>query len=91
MNTFSGTNFQTGVLDVTGTVTVLASNMTYPATAVLDSSAGGRLIEISADGGVIFQTPPVDMAVTAQQIVALKAPLSHVRFTGAAGDVWMLR
>lgn len=91
MNTFSGTNFQTGVLDVTGTATVLASNMTYPATAVLDSSAGGRLIEISADGGVIFQTPPVDMAVTTQQIVALKAPLSHVRFTGAAGDVWMLR
>lgn len=91
MNTFSGTNFQQGIIPAGGTITVLASNMTYPATAVLDSSAGGRLIEVSADGGVIFQTPPVDMTVANQFIVALKSPLSHVRFTGAVGDVWMLR
>lgn len=91
MNTFSGTNFQSGVLPAGGTITVLASNMTFPATAVLDSSAGGRLIEVSADGGTIFQTPPVDMAIASQQIVAIKSPMSHVRFTGTAGDAWQIR
>ncbi len=91
MNTFSGTNFQTGIIPAGGVIAILASNMTFPATAVLNSSAGGRLIEVSADGGTIYQTPPVDMTVASQQIVSIKSPMSHVRFTGTPGDVWQIR
>lgn len=64
---------------------------TWPATASLVSSAAGRLIELSTDGGTTYFTPTYDNASATSISVGIFAPVSHVRFTGVAGDVWSAR
>lgn len=64
---------------------------TWPATVSLVSSAAGRLIELSTDGGATYFTPNYDNVSTGGISVAVLAPVSHVRFTGISGDVWSVR
>lgn len=58
-------------------------------TIQLTSSAVGRKVELSVDGGALFFTPQYDASTSAAQIiVTVNAPVTHVRFTGQANDTW---
>lgn len=73
--------------------TPLVVDMQYapiPSTVTLKSSAGGRLIELSTDGGVEYFTPSYDKSTTTMAVLTVLAPVSHVRLTGAAGDAWVI-
>ena len=55
----------------------------------------GRLLELSTDGGTTYFTPSYDVSTgngsTAGIIVvSVATPVTHVRFTGANGDVWSI-
>lgn len=62
-----------------------------PCTVTLVSADASRAIELSVDGGTEYFSPAVDYASATQQAVALTAPVSHVRITGAAGDSWRIQ
>lgn len=86
-------SFQSGkLLNATPFPVLMAvSNASWPATVSLVSSAPGRLIELSADGGTTWFSPSID-ATTANGIsVGVFAPVSHARFTGATNDAWSIR
>lgn len=71
----------------------LTNNQTrYPATVVLKSAAGGRLIRFSVDGGNEFFIPTVDADASSatQRVVSVTSPITNVEFTGQAGDTWMI-
>ena len=62
-------------------------DISYPCTLSLTSSAAGRLVELSVDGGVLYFTPDYNPKTTASQIMlTVGAPVTHARFTGQAGD-----
>jgi hypothetical protein len=62
-------------------------DISYPCTLVLDSSAAGRLVELSVNSGALYFTPDYNAKSTATQImVIVGAPITHARFTGQAGD-----
>jgi len=63
----------------------------WPATVSLISSAAGRLIELSTDGGATYFTPTYDNSSAGSISVSIFAPVSHARFTGINGDVWSAR
>lgn len=83
--------FQSAPLTNSTPLAVNIANSTWPATVSLVSSAAGRLIELSADGGATYFTPVYDNSSTGSISVAITAPVSHARFTGIAGDVWSAR
>jgi hypothetical protein len=58
-----------------------------PITAVFNSSAANRSIQLSVDGNTFF-TPAYDSNTSAQLVVAISAPISAIQFTGASGDQW---
>jgi hypothetical protein len=60
-----------------------------PFTATLDSSASGRLIELSSDSGTNYYVPAT---ITDTNFIQVQSavPITHVRFTGATGDRWIL-
>lgn len=64
-----------------------------PATITLKSADAGRKIELSSDGGVEYITPAYDTTTSTMLIVVVTAPISHIRFTGAAAgtDTWSVR
>ncbi len=68
--------------------TAVMSGMPMPCSVFLNSTATGRAIALSVDGGVNWQTPAYDFSSTAQLVVALSAPVTHVQFTGNVGDIW---
>ncbi len=73
------------------TKTVAMGAAPVPATATLKSSDAGRKIELSTDGGVEFFTPTLDVTSTTMQVLYIRAPVSHIKFTGAIGDTWSIR
>lgn len=78
---------------LSGTQVILPmNNAPLPCTVTLKSSAAGRKIELSTDGGVEYFTPTVDVGSSAtMQIVTVTAPISHVKFTGIAGDAYRVQ
>lgn len=80
-------NIKNGLLPVSAVESVKVSRELFPCTATLKSSAVGRKIELSTDG-VEFYTPIYDQNSATMLVVAILAPVSSVRFTGAAGDTW---
>jgi hypothetical protein len=82
---------KSGVLADNTPVTVNVGGNTAPMTATLNSSAPGRLIELSSDGGGTFYTPARDAEIGSMINVAILAPVSHVRFTGVTLDKWQVR
>lgn len=82
---------KSGVLANSTPFVVPIGDMGTPMRATLSSAAGGRLIELSSDGGVNYWTPAVDVTSAPMVNVVILAPVSHVRFTGAANDVWNVR
>lgn len=77
----------------TPVVVVPVGDMEVPATATLTSAAGGRLIEFSSNGGLAgsWYSPVVSNTNAAMINVHIAAPITHVRFTGAAADVWRVQ
>ena len=74
-------------------VAVGMSGAPLPCTITLKSSDAGRKIELSTDGGVEYFTPVYDTTSATMLVVAVRAPISHVKFTGAAAglDTWSIR
>jgi hypothetical protein len=60
-----------------------------PITAVFNSTATNRAIQLSVDGNTFF-TPQYDSATAGQLVVSIMSPVSFVQFTGASGDQWGL-
>ena len=60
-----------------------------PITAVFNSSAGNRSIQLSVDGANFF-TPNYDSNTTSQLVVSIMSPITAIQFTGASGDQWGL-
>lgn len=74
-----------------GTPVVQAlAGASLPATLTLDSTAVGRLIELSTDGGVNYFTPTYDATTTPMINVSLLSKATHARFTGQASDNWSI-
>lgn len=66
------------------------SGLSLPSTLTLDSTAAGRLIELSTDGGVNYFTPSYDANTLAMINVSLLSKATHARFTGQAADTWSI-
>lgn len=84
-------NLQTGTLVSSAPVVVDVSDSRWPITLTLRSAAAGRKIELSTDGGIEYFTPTYDVSTATMINVGVTAPISHVRFTGVAADVWSVR
>jgi hypothetical protein len=73
------------------TATVTLYNAPYPLTLVLNSSAGGRAIQLSFDNGDTYYTAVTPTLTEVGQIVyALTYPATTVKFTGAANDTYTI-
>lgn len=64
-----------------------------PCTVTLKSADAGRKIEISVDNGVEYFTATPDTTTATMLTGSIKAPISHIRLTGAAAgtDSWSIR
>jgi len=82
----------TGTLTgTTATVAISATAVSFPATLVLNSAAGGRAIQLSLDNGTSFYgavTPTG--SETGQIYYVLTFPVTTVKFTGAANDTYAI-
>lgn len=59
-----------------------------PATINLTSTAVGRKIELSTDGGKSYFAPDLDSTTAESISCRLFAPVSNIKFTGATNDPW---
>ncbi len=85
-NSFAGATLANGT-----PVVVAMAGAPLPATVCLKSADGGRLIELSADGGVEYFTPAVNFTTATMHVVYVDRPVTHVRITGAAADTYTIR
>ncbi len=84
---------KTGVLADATPLIIPVGNMDCPMTASLTSAAGGRLIEFSATGGAAnsFYSPTVTNTNAAMIAISIMAPITRIRVTGQAGDVYRVQ
>lgn len=84
---------KTGVLADATPLVVAIGNMEVPLTITLTSAAVGRLIELSSNGALVgsWYTPTIDATTAAMINIAVRAPVTHARLTGAVGDVWRVQ
>lgn len=66
--------------------TINVQTASCPSSVTLVSADGTRKIEFSCDGGVSFFQPTYDASPAAFITVGALAPITHVKFTGAATD-----
>lgn len=59
-------------------------------TATLNSSAGGRKIELSTNGGVEYFTPSYDINSATMLVAVILGLVTHIKFTGATSDTWSI-
>ncbi len=87
------TQVKTDALTNTTPFAVSIGAMDFPLTVTLTSAAPGRLIELSSNGGLVgsWYTPTVDATTAAMINVSIASPVTHVRFTGVAADVWRVQ
>jgi len=80
----------TGTL--TGTTAIVSiPALVYPATIVLNSSAGGRTIQLSLDSGATFLTAVTPTGTATGQIYyVLTFPVTTIKFTGVANDTYSI-
>lgn len=62
-----------------------------PGSITLTSTAVGRLIEFSTDGGVIYFSPTLNVSLVNQISTVAAGPITHIRLTGQANDTWRVR
>ncbi|MBP1314280.1 hypothetical protein [Herbaspirillum sp. 1130] len=82
-----------GTIDATGVkVFAVSASSRVNLTATLKSGVTAtRKIELSADGGDEFFPVDYDVTTATMLVLAIGTPISHIRFTGAAGDTWSVR
>lgn len=78
------------LVNTTPLVIIPPQNMQIPGHITLKSSAAGRLIELSTDGGTEYFTPAVDVQSATMQVLVVNAPITNIRITGAAGDRYLV-
>jgi len=90
MNTFNYGSPISGTLTST-TAVVALPNLVYPATLVLNSSAGGRTIQLSFDNGTTYYSAVTPtQSETGQIYYVLTFPCTTVKFTGAINDTYII-
>lgn len=90
-NNMPGVPFRQGTLQNTNPLVVDMAGAPLPCTATLNSTDAGRKIELSSDGGVTYFQPTYDATTTPMINVAIRATVTHARFTGANGNTWRLQ
>lgn len=83
--------YQVGVFADANPVIINCGGKHPPMTATLNSTFATRKIELSTDGGVNYYQPNYDANSVGQMVMVIMAPISHVKFTGQAGDAWNIR
>lgn len=84
--TESGT-FATG--ETTKVISLRAHKV--PLTLVISyASLSTQKVELSAGGGTEYFEPPYASSTATQKVVTVGAPISHVKFTGVAGNTWRI-
>jgi hypothetical protein len=75
-----------------GQTTAVVEVTQWPGTLTLKSDAVTRKIELSTDGGTEYFQPSTDSSSTTstQLVVTISGPVTHVKFTGEADDVWVV-
>lgn len=88
-NAMLGYMYNSGTLAGATPVVVTMVNAPLPATIFLKSVLSvGRKIEFSDDGGLNYEEVTYsDNTVTVKRALAISG-VTHLRFTGAAGDTW---
>jgi len=80
----------TGTL-LSTTAVVSVPNVVNPASVVLNSSAGGRAIQFSFDGGTTYYSAVTPTySETGQIVYVLNFPVTTIKFTGAANDTYSI-
>jgi len=82
----------TGTLTgTTATVSITTSQVAFPATIVLNSTTGGRAIQLSLDNGASFLSAVTPTGTATGQIYyVLTFPVTNIKFTGAAADTYTI-
>ena len=80
----------TGTLSATTAIVPIANALTTPATIVLNSSAGGRAIQLSMDGTNFYPAVTPTQTLTGQIYYVLNFPVSAIQFTGAINDTYSI-
>ena len=62
--------------------------LAIPVSFSLNSSDPSRAIDLSVDGGLTYFTPVYDTVTASLLVVVVNAPITHIRATGAIGDVF---
>ena len=90
MTTYNYGSPITGTLTATTAVVPVPFNVTV-ASIVLNSSAGGRAIQLSFDGGVsYFAAVTPTFTATGQIVYTLSFPVTAIKFTGAISDTYAI-
>jgi hypothetical protein len=79
--------YKTGTLAGTQ-LTVTMEDAPLPANVWINSTAGGRQIEVSNDGTIFQVVSQYDTNITGQLMVRVLVGIAAVRFTGNVGDAW---
>lgn len=80
----------TGTLTATTALIPITNALTTPATIVLNSSAGGRAIQLSMDGTNFYPAVSPTQTLTSQIYYVLNFPVSAIQFTGAVNDTYSI-
>lgn len=86
-----GGTWQGAVVPSATPIVVQMIGAPLPCAVTLASAAGGRLIELSSDGGVNYYTPALSVSTVPMALLNVVNPVSHVRITGATNDTWSIR
>lgn len=77
-----------GLIDGSGKYEISNVGSSYHCTLSLTSSAPSRKIELSINDGADYFVPQYDVDETGVIGLAVRAPITNIRFTGAQGDEW---
>lgn len=85
------TPFAAGTLPSATPVAVPMGGAPCPCTITLKSADAGRVIKLSTDDGTEYFIPTVDTTSATMLVIAVRSPVTHVQFTGAALDTWRIQ
>lgn len=86
-------NEEAGTLSGTSKVVAMGSMSNgIPRTLTLKFAAlTTQKIELSTDGGTEYFEPSYAASSATMKVVTIGAPVTHVKFTGVAGNTWSIR
>lgn len=72
------------------TLTTDVSAFYLPFSITLNSSAVGRKIELSTNGGVEYFSPVLNVTSPTMLVTDVAAPITHIKVTGAINDTLLV-